>query len=62
MLYEVITGEDSLTGVALSRNGTTGVNKIEGDYLKNAQGEDVVAGIRRTNEISQLKVESYNFV
>jgi len=48
-------GEDSLTGVALSRNGTTGENKIEGDYLKNAQGEDVVAGIRQTNEISQLK-------
>jgi pyruvate,orthophosphate dikinase len=48
-------GEDSLTGVALSRNGTTGENKIEGDYLKNAQGEDVVAGIRQTNEISQLR-------
>jgi pyruvate,orthophosphate dikinase len=48
-------GEDSLTGVALSRNGTTGENKIEGDYLKNAQGEDVVAGIRQTREISQLK-------
>ncbi|MEJ2167580.1 MAG: pyruvate, phosphate dikinase, partial [Desulfobacterales bacterium] len=47
--------EDSLTGVALSRNGTTGENKIEGDYLKIAQGEDVVAGIRQTNEISQLK-------
>ncbi len=47
--------EDSLTGVALSRNGTTGENKIEGDFLKIAQGEDVVAGIRQTNEISQLK-------
>ncbi len=48
-------GEDCLTGVALSRNGTTGENLIEGDYLKNAQGEDVVAGIRQTNDISQLK-------
>ncbi len=47
--------EDSLTGVALSRNGTTGENMIEGDYLKMAQGEDVVAGIRQTNEISRLK-------
>ncbi|UCD82292.1 MAG: pyruvate, phosphate dikinase [Desulfobacterales bacterium] len=48
-------GEDCLTGVALSRNGTTGDNRIEGDYLKNAQGEDVVAGIRRTNDIAELK-------
>jgi len=50
-------GDDSLTGVALTRNGTTGENRIEGDYLKNAQGEDVVAGIRQTNDLSQLKRE-----
>ena len=51
------SGDDSLTGVALTRNGTTGENRIEGDYLINAQGEDVVAGIRRTNDLSQLKDE-----
>jgi pyruvate,orthophosphate dikinase len=50
-------GDDSLTGVALTRNGTTGENRIEGDYLKNAQGEDVVAGIRQTDDLSQLKGE-----
>jgi pyruvate,orthophosphate dikinase len=51
------SGDDSLTGVALTRNGTTGDNRIEGDYLKNAQGEDVVAGIRQTNDLAQLKKE-----
>jgi pyruvate,orthophosphate dikinase len=51
------SGDDSLTGVALTRNGTTGENRIEGDYLVNAQGEDVVAGIRQTNDLSQLKSE-----
>ena len=50
-------GDDSLTGVALTRNGTTGENRIEGDYLNSAQGEDVVAGIRQTNDLSQLKDE-----
>ena len=50
-------GNDSATGVALTRNGTTGDNKIEGDYLTNAQGEDVVAGTRLTDEISKLKTE-----
>jgi pyruvate,orthophosphate dikinase len=48
-------GQDSLTGVAMTRNGTTGDNRLEGDYLINAQGEDVVAGIRQTNDLSQLK-------
>jgi len=48
-------GDDSATGVAMTRDGSTGENRIEGDYLINAQGEDVVAGIRLTNEISQLK-------
>jgi pyruvate,orthophosphate dikinase len=51
------SGDDSATGVALTRNGTTGENRIEGDYLINAQGEDVVAGIRQTNDLSQLKSE-----
>ncbi len=50
-------GEDSATGVAMTRNGSTGEKHIEGDYLINAQGEDVVAGIRMTKEISRLKVE-----
>ena len=50
-------GNDSATGVALTRNGTTGENHIEGDYLTNAQGEDVVAGIRLTDDISKLKEE-----
>jgi len=49
--------EDSFTGVALTRNSTTGEKQLEGDYLKNAQGEDVVAGIRQTNDISQLNQE-----
>ncbi|MFW2365839.1 MAG: pyruvate, phosphate dikinase [Desulforhopalus sp.] len=50
-------GEDSGTGVALTRSGTTGERKIEGDYLTNAQGEDVVAGIRMTKDLSDLKTE-----
>ncbi len=50
-------GNDSATGVALTRNGTTGENNIEGDYLMNAQGEDVVAGIRLTDDISKLKAD-----
>ncbi len=50
-------GNDSATGVAMTRNGSTGEKYIEGDYLINAQGEDVVAGIRMTKEISQLKEE-----
>ncbi len=50
-------GTDSATGVAMTRNGSTGDKKIEGDYLTNAQGEDVVAGIRLTKDISQLRDE-----
>ena len=50
-------GDDSGTGVALTRSGTTGENRIEGDYLTNAQGEDVVAGIRKTKDLSALKSE-----
>ena len=50
-------GNDSATGVAMTRSGATGDNQIEGDYLTNAQGEDVVAGIRLTKPIEQLKSE-----
>jgi len=50
-------GTDSATGVAMTRNGSTGDKKIEGDYLVNAQGEDVVAGTRTTNDISLMKKE-----
>ncbi len=48
-------GDSSSTGVAMSRNAATGENELEGDYLENAQGEDVVAGIRITDPISALK-------
>ena len=47
-------GESSATGVAMTRNATTGEKKIEGDYLINAQGEDVVAGIRATYPVEQM--------
>ncbi len=50
-------GNDSATGVAMTRDGSTGENRIEGDYLTNAQGEDVVAGIRITKNIDELKAE-----
>jgi len=45
------------TGVATTRNVSTGEKEMEGDYLTNAQGEDVVAGTRATFPISQLKEE-----
>ncbi len=50
-------GDDCATGVAMTRNSSTGEPHIEGDYLTNAQGEDVVAGIRMTRDISQLEQE-----
>ncbi len=46
--------DDSATGVFMSRNATTGAPTLEGDYLINAQGEDVVAGTRATLPIRQL--------
>ncbi len=49
-------GENSGTGVAFTRNPATGENKIYGEYLMNAQGEDVVAGIRTPKMISELEV------
>jgi pyruvate,orthophosphate dikinase len=51
-------GEDSGTGVAFSRNPATGEKALYGEYLFNAQGEDVVAGIRTPQPISQLKVDN----
>jgi pyruvate,orthophosphate dikinase len=48
-------GEGSATGVAMSRNATTGEPTLEGDYLVNAQGEDVVAGHRATDRIEALQ-------
>ncbi|MCX7950932.1 MAG: pyruvate, phosphate dikinase [Clostridiales bacterium] len=48
-------GETSGTGVAFTRNPSTGENKIFGEYLMNAQGEDVVAGIRTPQSIETLK-------
>ena len=47
-------GEDSATGVAFTRNPSTGDKKMMGDFLFNAQGEDVVAGIRNTHPIETL--------
>ena len=48
-------GEDCGTGVAFTRNPATGENKIFGEYLMNAQGEDVVAGIRTPEPIAKLE-------
>ncbi len=47
-------GDDCATGVAMTRNATTGEKRIEGDYLINAQGEDVVAGIRITDPVGNM--------
>ncbi|HHY63645.1 MAG TPA: pyruvate, phosphate dikinase, partial [Clostridiaceae bacterium] len=48
-------GDDSGTGVAFTRNPSTGEKKLYGEFLMNAQGEDVVAGIRTPQSIDQLK-------
>ena len=48
-------GENSGTGVAFTRSPITGEDVLYGDYLINAQGEDVVAGVRTPNDISTLK-------
>jgi len=50
-------GEDSGTGVAFTRNGATGENKPMGEYLINAQGEDVVAGIRTPKDLEEMPKE-----
>ena len=51
-------GETSGTGVAFSRNPSTGEKKLYGEYLMNAQGEDVVAGVRTPLTIDQLKEQN----
>ena len=48
-------GPDCATGVAMSRDATTGEPTLEGDFLVNAQGEDVVAGIRATQSIDDME-------
>lgn len=48
-------GDDSGTGVAFTRNPATGEKKLYGEFLMNAQGEDVVAGIRTPKSIEELK-------
>jgi pyruvate,orthophosphate dikinase len=50
-------GDTSATGVAFTRNPSTGEKQLYGDYLINAQGEDVVAGIRNTSPIAKLAEE-----
>ena len=55
-------GEDSATGVAMTRSGATGAPGLEGDFLVNAQGEDVVSGTRATRpieDLAELMPESY---
>jgi len=50
-------GDDSATGVAFTRNPATGENRLYGEYMINAQGEDVVAGIRTPKTIRELRRE-----
>ena len=55
------TGEDSATGVAFTRNPATGKNEFFGEWLTNAQGEDVVAGLRTPNPLNEdTKTEETN--
>ena len=48
-------GDDCATGVAFTRDPSTGENYFYGEYLVNAQGEDVVAGIRTPQPINKAK-------
>ncbi|MFN3930100.1 MAG: PEP/pyruvate-binding domain-containing protein, partial [Thermoflexus sp.] len=50
-------GDDSATGVAFTRDPSTGEKKMLGEYLVNAQGEDVVAGIRTPKPIEEMAKE-----
>ena len=50
-------GNDSATGVGFTRDPGTGENKLYGDYLINAQGEDVVAGIRTPRPLKELRTD-----
>ena len=55
------TGEESATGVAFTRNPATGENEFFGEWLTNAQGEDVVAGLRTPNPLNEdTKTEETN--
>src|SRR6187551_1366763 len=51
------TGEDSGSGVAFTRNPANGANEFYGEFLINAQGEDVVAGVRTPEPVSKLKTQ-----
>jgi pyruvate,orthophosphate dikinase len=51
-------GDTSGTGVVFSRNAATGENKIYGEYMMNAQGEDVVAGVRTPKPFQELEAEN----
>ncbi len=53
-------GDTSATGVAFTRNPATGENYFYGEWLPNAQGEDVVAGIRTPNPINEVGKSSHN--
>lgn len=53
-------GDTSATGVAFSRNPATGENKFYGEWLVNAQGEDVVAGIRTPNPLNEATKNEHN--
>jgi pyruvate,orthophosphate dikinase len=53
-------GSNSATGVAFSRNPATGENKFYGEWLINAQGEDVVAGIRTPNPLNEATKNDHN--
>jgi pyruvate,orthophosphate dikinase len=53
-------GDDSATGVVFTRNPGDGSNHLYGDYLVNAQGEDVVAGVRTGKHVDQMKKEMPN--
>jgi len=53
-------GNDSGTGVCFTRDPSTGKNEFYGEYLMNAQGEDVVAGIRTPNKLSDLQKQNKN--
>src|SRR5204862_2012369 len=50
-------GDDSGTGVAFTRDPNTGAKELYGEYLTNAQGEDVVAGVRTAPKIAQMETE-----
>jgi len=51
-------GDDSGTGVVFSRNASTGIKELDGEYMMNAQGEDVVAGVRTPKPFKELGEEN----